>query len=193
MSVPDRPRTGQKNDAFTILYEQHAARVFSYLQYRCNDPATAQDLTAQVFERVLRCLPGYDAERAPVSAWLFSIARHVVTDWLRRQYLRKFIPWEAFAQRPSGEPDPEQVTVESEERRCLRQALMHLSQRERDMIGLRFSGGLTNRAIAEITGLGESNVAVILYRALRKLRQHLAEPMEIYGTQPAPLAEVDHE
>ena len=196
MSKPDHQGDGKADqaiEALTILFEQYAARVFHYFQYRCNDAATAQDLTMQVFERLLHSLPRYDEDRAPVSAWLFSIARHVATDWQRRQYLRRFIPWDDFSQQPSIDPGPEQITLESEERIRLRQALRKLSNRERDIIGLRFASGLTNRAIAEMTGLSESNVAVILFRALQKLRQSLSEVSEPACSHPTSLPEVDHE
>jgi len=183
----------QVTESVPLLFEQYSARIFTYFQYRCNDSATAQDLTMQVFERLLRGQPRYDEDRAPVSAWLFSIARHVATDWLRRQYLRKFIPWDDFSRQPSIDPGPEQITLESDERIRLRQALRQLSNRERDVIGLRFTSGLTNRAIAEITGLSESNVAVILFRALQKLRQFLSDAPEIACPNASPLREVNHE
>lgn len=52
-------------------------------------------------------------------------------------------------------------------------ALSHLTDRERNLIALKFSVGLTNRAISDISGLTQSNVAVILYRAMRRLRAEL--------------------
>lgn len=186
-------KADQAIEALTVLFDQYATRLFTYFQYRCNDTATAQDMTMQVFERLLHNLSRYDEDRAPVSAWLFSIARHVATDWQRRLYLRKFIPWDDFSRQPSVDPGPEQITLESEERVRLRQALRRLSNRERDVIGLRFTSGLTNRAIAEMTGLSESNVAVILFRALQKLRQSLSEVPEQSCSNPTPLPEVDHE
>lgn len=190
---PQGEEACQENDLCTALFDQYAGRVFTYFQYRCDDAATAQDLTMQVFERMMRSLPRYDEDRAPISAWLFSIARHVGTDWQRRQYLRKFIPWDDFQHKPSGDPSPEEAALESEARIQLRRALRKLSSRERDVIGLRFTSGLTNRTIAELTGLSESNVAVILFRALRKLRQSLSEVSERFCSNPTPLQEVEHE
>lgn len=186
-------KSGPCPEALTILYEQYSERILLYLQYRCDDPATAQDLAGQVFERLLRSFPEYDPQRAPLSAWVFSIARHVVIDWQRRQYLRKFLPWEDFLRHPSADPGPEQTVLESEERCQLRAALRELSGRERDLVALRFSSDLTNRRIAELTGLSESNVAVILFRALRKLRQWLSLPEEVLCSNPACRMEVDHE
>ncbi len=180
-------------DDFSALYDQYMSRIFTYFQYRCGDSATAQDLTMQVFERLLRCLPRYDADQEPFAAWLFAIVRHVAADWQRQQYLRQFIPWEYFSHRSGGGPGPEDAALESEERRSLRSALAQLSPRQRDIIGLRFASELTNRAIAEVTGLSESNVAVILFRALGKLRQRMVEKNEVALQNPASLAEVEHE
>ena len=160
---------------FAALYEQYSARILTYLQYRCNDTATAEELLSEVFERVLRHMKNYDAQQAPFAPWLFAIARHVVTDWQRKQYLRTFLPWERFLRQPSSEISPEQAAVESEERRDLRRALTRLNSRERDLIGLRFTSGLTNREIAAITGYGESKVAVTIFRAIKKLRTVLEE------------------
>ena len=103
--------------AFAELYENCFPAVFHYIQFRCDGTAAAQDLTAQVFEKVLRRLPGYHANGAPFEAWLFAIARNTVTDWQRRQTLRRMLPWEALARLHAAEPLPEQAAVLSEERR----------------------------------------------------------------------------
>jgi RNA polymerase sigma factor (sigma-70 family) len=57
----------------------------------------------------------------------------------------------------------------------MRAALARLSARERDVLALKFGSAITNREIARLTGLGESHVAVIIYRAVRRLRDLLAE------------------
>lgn len=210
MKATDYPCAAKANQdmgACTVFFELYSARIFTYFQYRFADSATAQDLTMQVFENLLRSLPRYDETRAPFPAWLFSIARHVAADWQRRQSLRRFIPWDDIARQPSSDPAPEQVLVDSEERRRLSAALSRLSSRERDLIGLRFTGDMTNRAIAELTGLSENHVAVIIYRALNKLRQSLAETAVEAGfpessnepepgdprPEPVPQTEGDHE
>jgi RNA polymerase sigma-70 factor (ECF subfamily) len=187
-------KASQTLDALTPLYEQYAPRILMYMQYRCDDSAAAQDLAAQVFERALQGLHRFHHEGdTPLSAWLFGIARHVVTDWQRQQYVRKFLPWDHFTRRASGEPGPEQIALESEERQRLRQALTRLSSRERDVLGLRFSSELTNRQIAKMLGLSESNVAVILFRTMQKLRQIFAEDEAATCAPFLSQPEVDHE
>jgi RNA polymerase sigma-70 factor (ECF subfamily) len=183
---------GPVRASFSTLYEQYLEKVFTYCQYRCDSARTAEDLAEQVFERVLRCLPNYDSAQAPFAAWLFAIARHVVTDWQRRQYVRSFLPWERFLRHPSREAGPEQAAVENEERRELHRALAQLSARERDLLGLRYASRLTNREIAALTGFGESKVAVTIFRAIKKLRTVLEES-EVQAECVVPKSEVKYE
>lgn len=134
----------------------------------------ADDVTAQVFERALVNIDSYRPERAPSAAWLFAIARNGVNDYLRAQKRGRWLSLEALRDRASAEPRPEEVAIRNETRAELLAAVARLSDRERDRIGLKFGAGLTNRRIADLTGLGESNVGVILYRAVRRLRAELS-------------------
>lgn len=70
---------------------------------------------------------------------------------------------------------PEDEAIRNEERRRLRMCLAGLSPREKEIISLKFGAELTNRRIAGMLGLSESNVGVMLYRAIRKLRNGFNE------------------
>ncbi len=165
--------------AFAELYESCFPAVFHYIQFRCPDGAAVQDLTAQVFEKVMLQIGNYRSAKAPFEAWLFAIARNTVTDWQRRQRLHGLLPWEALARQRAADPPPEQATLRAEERRILKAALAQLSERERDLLGLRFASGLKNCEIARLFGLEENHVAVLIYRALRKMRALLEDEAEV--------------
>ena len=152
------------------LYDQFFPRVYNYVRYRVQDAALADDLTAQVFERALTRLPTYDAEHAPFAAWLFGIARNTVIDHYRRQARWRWLPLDAIRQRASPDPGPEQVAAENALHTRLLDAVNQLDDRARDLIALKYAAGFTNRQIAHMTGLSESNVGVILHRSLRRLR-----------------------
>ena len=160
--------------AFAAIYDHSFARVYSYVRCRVGDAAVADDITAQVFERVLVSIGSYRSERAPFAAWLFAIARNAVTDHLRAQRRRRWLSLDVLRDRASAEPQPEEVVLDNETRAGLLAAVARLSDRERDLIALKFAAGLTNRRIAEIMDLSASNVGVILYRAMRKLRAELS-------------------
>src|ERR1035437_1870363 len=75
-------------EAFSALYDRYYARVYSYIHYHCDDEDTPEDLTAQVFERLLNVIDRYDPKRAPFEVWLFAIVRNIVVDALRKQRFR---------------------------------------------------------------------------------------------------------
>lgn len=165
--------------AFAELYQACYPAVYQYIEFRCADGAATEDLTAQVFEKVLRYLDTYRPERALFEVWLFAIARHAVTDWIRRQRFRAVLPWELLTRLRASDPLPEESAVKSEQRQRLKAALAQLNERERDLLGLRFSSGLKNCEIARLCRMDEKHVAVVIYCALGKLRGLLGNELEI--------------
>lgn len=158
---------------FAQQYDEYLPRVLNYVRLRVGDQDTAQELTAQCFERALTRLHTL-RDRGAFGGWLFRIARTTVAGYYRRR--KTLLPLESVANRPSPDPPVEGQLVHGQEIEALRQALLLLSKREQEIIRLRFVAGLTNRAIGKMMGLREGNVAVILFRALRKLRRILTEP-----------------
>ncbi len=158
--------------AFAAVYDHYYPRVYTYIRYRVSELEAAQDLTARVFERVLDKIGDYRAERAPFGAWLFTIARNVVNDHLRSQKRHPSLPLDDL-ELASPEPCPEEAVMRSQTLAGLLAALAGLSEREREIVALRFAAGLTNRRIAEMMGLSEKNVSVILYRAMQRLREQV--------------------
>lgn len=155
--------------ALAILYDLYFARVYNYIRYRCNDQPTVDDLTSQAFERLLEKLPQYAPERGPFEAWLFALVRNLVADHFRSRRLN-WIPWESLWREPMGEASPESQLIDRETEAELLVAIQALDKRSRDLLGLKFGARLTNRQIADLVSLNESNVAVIIYRAVAQLR-----------------------
>lgn len=159
--------------AFAALYDHYFPRIFTYIRYRVGSDAEADDLTAYVFERALTKITAFDPQRAPFGAWLFGIARNAVGN--HRRSLWRFLKLDALRQKPASAPAPEDASIDREEQDRLLAAVAHLSDRERDLIALKYGAALNNRQIAEITALTESNVGVILHRAINRLRQELGQ------------------
>jgi RNA polymerase sigma-70 factor (ECF subfamily) len=166
-------QAGVDSAAFAAIYDHYFSRIYNYIRYRIQDADITDDLTAQVFERTLVNIGSYRQDKAPFSAWLFAIARNAVNDHLRVQQRRRWLSLEAVRHWLSPEPQPGDLVADYELQDQLLAAVARLSSRERDLIGLKFAGGLTNRRIAELSGLSEHNVGIILYRAVRRLRADL--------------------
>ena len=159
--------------AFAAIYDFYFARIYNYARYRVLDPIAADDLTSEVFETVLAKLHTYRPERGPFSAWLFTISRNVVNNHLRKQKIRSWLSLEHFHHLAGREPDLDETVIQREIYHQLLYAVSQLSDRERELIALKFSSGLTNRTISTMTGLKESHVAVILHRAVQRIRAQI--------------------
>jgi len=157
-------------DEFAEKYQQFFPRVFAYVYGRVRNVQLAEDLVADVFERVFvkaASLRNNDA----FATWLFTIARNVVTSWGRKSSRETVVdPAVLYAISPSSTSVENEILVR-EEVAAVIECLRRFPQREQDIVALKFDAGLSNRQIAAIMGLNEANVRVILFRTLRKLRQ----------------------
>ena len=172
-SVPRLPETGEHANPLEAAYDVEFSRVYGYVWMRVRDGAIADDLTSQVFLRALDRLSTFDPEKAAIGPWLLGIARNLVRDHLRTQRRWRWLPVSWLHGDRAPEPDPEQQAIAGESRLAVGTALRVLSDRERDVLGLKFAGGVSNQRIAQLSGLREAHVAVIVYRALGKLRREL--------------------
>lgn len=166
-------RAATELDAFASVYDYYWPRLYKYMRYRVGDAHEAEELTSQVFERVLVKIDSYRPERGAFGGWLFAIAHNTVVDYRRRLNRHRRVSLEMLGEMACTGGGPEETVIIDENRERLLVALAGLVDAERNLIALKFSAGLSNRVIAEICGLTPSNVAVILYRAVRRLRVKL--------------------
>lgn len=177
LSLVRQSRTDAR--AFGALYDHYFPRVYNYVYWRVRERTAADDLVSTVFMRALDRLGTYQEQRGPFGVWLFRIAHNVVVDHYRRAAHPSPLPLERAESLIADTPSAEQSLAQQQETQALLAQVSQLPEREQDIIGLKFGGGLTNRKIAALLGLTENHVAVILYRAVRKLRQGLAEGTKV--------------
>ena len=157
-------------DDFADLYGRYIHRLLNYMRLRVSDETLAQDLVAASFERAFAKRQQLRDPEA-FAAWLFRIARNELNQHYRTQSLRgAHVPLLTIADLPDGSTPPDVQAARQQELDELLVAVKSLSEREQEIIRLKFVGELTNRAIAGVLRLREGHVAVILYRAIRKLR-----------------------
>jgi RNA polymerase sigma-70 factor (ECF subfamily) len=162
---------GQADD-YADLYRQYLPRILNYVRLRVDGEDLAQDLTAAVFERAVSRQHTL-RQRGAFGAWLFQIARTTVAGYYRQR--QPAVALELADEKQAPDPSPPEAVMRRQELDRLQAALSTLSQREQEIIRLKFGGGLGNQEIAKVLRLRAGHVAVILYRALRKLRVRLEE------------------
>jgi RNA polymerase sigma-70 factor, ECF subfamily len=155
-------------EGFAELYERTFPRVYAYVASLLRDRAVAEDVTAQTFERAYRKRGSYRASRGSMDAWLFGIARNAALDELRKRKRRATLEGDP---EDSGARTPEDHAELALRREAVRAALASLDGQERDLIALKFAGGLSNGEIARVLRMSESNVGTRLHRTITKLRE----------------------
>ena len=152
------------------IYREEMPRIYNFFRYRFGERDLAEELTAATFEKVWRSRDRYRRDLAKFSSWLYAIARNVATDYLRRNH-RAQTDMDAIEARPDARESPQAKVEREDELRQLAALLATLPLRDADLIALKYGAGLTNRSIAQLTGLSESNVGTILHRVVRRLRE----------------------
>ena len=152
-------------------FERYYPAVFRYFRYRGADPETANDLASSTFEQALKNLSSYDPHKGQIQTWLFAIAHNLgINHWKAE---KQTAPLDDDLPIPDA-PPLEQGLILIQDKEQVLQALQLLDLRAREILALKFGGLISNRQIAGLTNLTESNVGVILYRSLLKLRTLLA-------------------
>lgn len=159
---------------FAAIYERYADRIYMYVRTRVGSDEDAVDITQQVFLKAMRALPRYRVSDMPLAPWLFRIARNSVIDHhrARRPVARLDAMPPIFFDR---DPGPEESAVRSEDLARLRAALLQIDGDKRELLALRYAGGLKIREIALAIGKNEEAVKKRLSRALRTLKEKYDE------------------
>ena len=168
-------RRAQQNDqqALSRLYEEYFERVYRYVAIRVGNRLDAEDITSQVFIKVVQSLPSYKLRGLPFSAWLFRIARNQVIDHMRKHSVKIETTWiEPLAISQEDPTKLAELNIAIDE---LVKALMLLTEAQREVIELRFAAELSIAETAGIMGKSEGAVKALQYSALVALRKHLAD------------------
>lgn len=160
------------DQGFADFYESWFGPVYNYARHRTGSAARADEIVSDTFTRAFRSWSRFDEGKADRRTWLFSIAFRAVADSYRAEKRWFWSPLERAEDVREDSAGPAQRFEAGEEQRQLMEALARLEDQPREVVSLKFFGGLTNRAIAGLLGLTESNVAVILFRSVRRMRKN---------------------
>ena len=174
-NTDDDKVSDNRHEAYAALYEQFMPKVYRYISFRIRDENMAQDLTSIVFEKALTKFSAFNPQKGSFSTWIFTIARNTVIDHYRVYKKHEDVVADVEVKATGQYPSPEDAAINSENSRRLRMFLARLNKREQEAIILKYSNGMSNREIAEVLHLTESNVGSILCRTIRKLRNSFIE------------------
>jgi RNA polymerase sigma-70 factor (ECF subfamily) len=162
-------------DAIGKLYDRHYMQIFRYVWSRVRSERQAEDLTGDVFVRMVTGLPNYRPTNVPFRAWLYRIARNLTIDHHRKTERRDLVPL-YHAERVSGGENELSTIVEhrlTAER--VGRALGALDPLQREVVTLRFLAGLSLREVAATVNKTVAAVKSLQHRGLAALRVALKE------------------
>ncbi|MGI8623646.1 MAG: RNA polymerase sigma factor [Solirubrobacteraceae bacterium] len=152
-------------DAMRFLYLRYADNVYGYVCSIVRDEHEAEDVTQQIFTKLMTALPRYEPRSVPFSAWILRIAHNASIDHMRA---RRAVPCEVVRS-----PELEDRSLARERARDLKAALAMLPVEQRDVIVMRFVLGLSPREIAARLGRSEEAVHGLQHRGRNTLRREL--------------------
>jgi RNA polymerase sigma-70 factor, ECF subfamily len=164
-------------EAMGFLYARYADNVHGYVRSIVHDSHEAEDVTQQVFAKLIRVIGKYEEREVPFFAWVIRVARNVAVDHLRRQRL---VPVEELRMSDAGGGDP----AGTRRMRDLREALSELPKDQCEVLVLRHFAGLSPLEIAKRTGRSEGSIHGLHHRGRRALQAELISR----GAAPATLA-----
>ena len=157
--------------AWAEIYDASYRKLYRYCYARTGNEPTAADLASGVFLEALEGIDRYIYRGRPLLAWLYRIARNVVSDHLRAQQRESKALQEAAA---ALEPHDPGLAAQVSDRQDLLAALQQLTEGQQQVVALRYYAGLTTAEIAHAMERSERAVYSLEVRALTTLRRLLA-------------------
>lgn len=162
-------RRAQQGDTSAVeaLYQRYVQSVYRYIYYRVSSAADAEDLTAEVFVKMVEGLPSYRYTGAPFEAWLYRIAAARVVDHRRRSQRRPQA--ELTENLADSAMLPEEEIQQAQEVETLRRAFSQFSDEEQTLLILRFVERKSHQEVADVLGKSPAAVKSMQHRTLLRL------------------------
>lgn len=157
------------------LYDRHHESIFRYVQSRVGERNLAEDLTGEIFTRMVTSLPGYRLRGIPFRAWLYRIARNLVVDHYRKESGRLSVP--LYHAESTGEAggNPASIIEQKLTLERVQRVLARLDPSQQEVVVLRFLLGLSLREAALTLNKTVAAVKSLQHRGLKALRVALEQ------------------
>ncbi|MDR3577596.1 MAG: sigma-70 family RNA polymerase sigma factor [Anaerolineaceae bacterium] len=163
-------------DALASVHDQFYPVIFRYVHYRIEDDQLVEDITSEVFLRMLDALRTKGTSIRDIRAWLLGTASHMIKDYLRQKYRMQVDNLDDHENLP-GDQVLETIAEHDFSNHNLKAAVLHLTDEQQQVLVLRFSMELTLEETAQIMDKSINAVKVVQYRALAALRRLMNEGM----------------
>lgn len=157
------------------VYDRHADALFGFLVKRCGQKELAEDLVSQTFTKLIESRTSLRWQGVPLRAWLYHVASNALIDHARRASTKRDLPLDTDEWDPPSADNPAwtaEVRCDTEQ---VREYMKQLSARDQEVLDLKFFGELETQEIAALLNVSLNHAAVLVYRALGRLRQKMTK------------------
>ncbi len=156
--------------AMSELYQRHRTAVFRYALSKVYDPNWAQDITGEIFLRMVTHLPQYKITDVPFTVWLFRIARNYTITHLQKENRHQFVPLPETNELSRAEDNPARIVETQLELEWIWRGLQQLDEHQREVVVLRFLIGLPLQEVADTLDRTVGAVKTLQHRGITALR-----------------------
>lgn len=172
---PSREKSGtdrSRQALFSEIYRDHHQSIHNFVYFRTGDLDLAEDITSEVFVKMVEQYERSFEKDKPIEPWLYAIARNLIIDHHRRS---KIIDWQPLSN--PIEADERKTPVKQTDahltKECLVVAMDYLTEDQKQVILLKFLERKSNREVGNILGKTEGAIKSLQYRALEALQRAL--------------------
>ena len=170
-TLVQQARHGDK-EAFTKLYEGHFDRIYRYVVMKIGNQTEAEDMTQRVFIKAYESIGSYQSQGVPFSAWLYRIAHNQMVDYVRKESKKPTVFLDESIPVPGHRNTEHDVEIKIELEQVVR-ASRYLTKAQREVVSLRFGGGLSISEVARAMRKSEGAIKSLQHSAIQALRKNL--------------------
>lgn len=181
-SVDEAVGRAQEGDAaaFAVLYEDYYDRIFRYVSFKTGNSLEAEDITAEVFVKMLESIDSFRWQGYQFSSWLFRIAHNLIVDHFRKRGRRHIVALDdAPAAATEYNPDLDRKLDVDMSMVPVQEAMKDLTDLQREVISLRFAAGLSVAETARAVGKKGNAVKALQHAGIKKLRGILSAEVSV--------------
>ena len=165
---------------FFKMYEFYYSKMYNYVFFRVQNRESSEDLVSEIFLKLFENRIKFDARKAKISTWIFTVARNCLSDYFRkdrknRDYMITSADISEIADDIADNATPEDYFFRNIEITDMIGSLQKLDAREFDIVYLKYVMSLSYREISSYMNITEKNASVILTRTLKKLKKIFEE------------------
>ncbi len=163
-------------EALAQIHDIYYGPIFRYIAFRIGDQTVAEDLTSEVFVRLLSAIRDRTAPDKTLRGWLYRVAYFVVSDYYRTKYRHEEVSLDEGARDlPGDAPGPAAVVSHKMRWEDVSRAMKHLTEDQQEVVALRFGQELPIREVANLMNKSEGAVKQLQARAVAALSRQLRQ------------------